>query len=276
MADIVSPAALAFDSVADSFDARFSPWRSVAAQRRAVREALAEAFPVGTSLIEIGGGTGEDALWLAERGRTILMTDPAPAMVAAAIAKFGARSGLSAETVAAENLEGLATRREAGGEPLFDGAWSNFAGLNCVDDLAGLARGLARLTRPGAPVLLVLFGTCCPGEMIVEALRRRPRNMFRRFARGAVPARLNGHSFTVRYHRAIALHRAMRPWFEPAGKKGIGVFVPPSAAEPWISRHPRLLDMLERLDRHVAVPLAPLGDHVLHRFVRTDGDGTPS
>jgi hypothetical protein len=262
--EALPPAALAFDSIADGFDARFTPWRSVGAQRRAVRKALADAFPVGASLIEIGGGTGEDALWLAERGRLVLMTDPAPAMVAAAAAKFGERPELRAEIVAAENLEGLATRREVAAESLFEGAWSNFAGLNCVDDLPGFARGLARLTRPGAPVLLVLFGTCCPGEMIVEAVRGRPRNMFRRFAR---------HAFTVRYHRTAALRRAMRPWFEPTGKRGIGVFVPPSAAEPWISRHPRLLDALERLDRHVAAPLAPLGDHVLHRFVRTDSDG---
>ncbi len=273
MDEALPPAALAFDSIAAGFDARFTPWKSVAAQRRAVREALTETFPVGASLIEIGGGTGEDALWLAERGRIVLMTDPAPAMVAAAAAKFGARPGLGTQIVAAENLEGLATRREVGTDSLFDGAWSNFAGLNCVDDLGSFARGLARLVRPGAPVLLVLFGTCSPGEMIVEALRGRPGNMFRRFARGAVPARLSGHAFTVRYHRAAALHRAMRPWFEPAGKKGIGVFVPPSAAEPWISRHPRLLDTLERLDRYFAGALAPLGDHVLHRFVRTDSDG---
>jgi hypothetical protein len=49
---------------------------------------------------------------------------------------------------------------------------------------------------------------------------------------------------------------------------GVGVFVPPSAAEPWISRHPRLLSVLERLDSRLSAPLAALGDHVLYRFVR--------
>jgi hypothetical protein len=61
----------------------------------------------------------------------------------------------------------------------------------------------------------------------------------------------------------------MQPWFRAAGRRGIGVFVPPSAAEPWISRHPRLLSALEAMDREVAGALAPLGDHVLYRFDRT-------
>ena len=61
----------------------------------------------------------------------------------------------------------------------------------------------------------------------------------------------------------------MSPWFEPRGREAIGLFVPPSAAEPWISRHPRFLATLELLDRVFAKPLAPLGDHVLYRFVRT-------
>ena len=36
-----SAAAAAFDAIAERFDERFTPWLSVAAQRRAVRAALA-------------------------------------------------------------------------------------------------------------------------------------------------------------------------------------------------------------------------------------------
>jgi hypothetical protein len=94
--------------------------------------------------------------------------------------------------------------------------------------------------------------------------------MFRRMARGEVPARLGGHGFTVRYHRRAAIARAMRPWFRLEGTQAVGLFVPPSAAEPWISRHPGLLGTLEALDRIFSRPLAMFGDHVLYRFVRTE------
>ncbi len=263
-----SAAAAAFDAIADRFDERFTPWLSVAAQRRVVRKALAEAFPPGSSLIEIGGGTGEDALWLLERGRQVLLTDASPLMVRISAAKFAGRPGARAQACAAEDLADLASAIDTP----FDGAYSNFAGLNCVSDLGSFAQGLARLLRPGAPALLVVFGRVCPGEWLVETLRGRPKNAFRRIASGDQPARLGGREFAVRYHTRRDLERAMAPWFRPAGRLGVGVFVPPSAAEPWISGHPRLLQALETLDRGLGGPLATLGDHVLYRFVRTEAD----
>jgi SAM-dependent methyltransferase len=258
-------AAQAFDAIAGDFDARFIPWKSVEAQRRAVRRSLAKAFRPGARLIEIGAGTGEDARWLASRGRDVLMTDASPEMIAAASAKPGPR--LRSAVVAAEHFEDFAD--SLGGEPRFDGAYSVFAGLNCLSDLTGFGRGIARLLRPGAPLRLVLFGTCCPGEMIVETIRGRPRNALRRLSRGDVPARLAGREFTVRYHRRADLVRTLAPRFRLEASEGVGVFVPPSAAEPWISGHPRLLGLLEAADRLAARPLASLGDHILYRFVRT-------
>lgn len=256
-------AARAFDTVAEAFDERFGAWESVAAQRRAVRNELLRAFPPGASVLEIGGGTGEDALWLANAGRRVLLTDIAPGMVRQARAKFAGLPELRAELAAAEDLGAL----DMGGER-FDGAFSNFAALNCVADLAPVARGLAGFVRAGGMAILVLFGTRCPGEWIVEGVRGRPRAMFRRFKRGPVSADLGGHAFAVRYFTTADLIAAMAPWFDFVGRRGIGVFVPPSAAEPWITHHPRLLSRLEALDRGLSKPLAALGDHVLHRFVR--------
>ncbi|AHG88384.1 type 11 methyltransferase [Gemmatirosa kalamazoonensis] len=264
---LLSPAAAAFDAVAPRFDARFGAWLSVAAQRRAVRAALLDAFPVGARVLELGGGTGEDAAWLARRGRTVLLTDPSPAMVREAAAKL-VPLGMPEPTIApAERLPELSELHASGS---LDGAFSNFAALNCVTDLAAVGLGLARLVRPGGRALLVVFGTLAVGEWVVQLARGDARAAFRRLARGDVPARLGGHDFSVRYHRGADLVRALAPWFRPVARRGIGVCVPPSAAEPWISRHPRLLGALEAADRVVSRPLAALGDHVLYDFVRTE------
>jgi SAM-dependent methyltransferase len=263
----LSPAARAFDAVADSFDERFGAWRSVAAQRRAVRAAILRAFPRGSRLLEIGGGTGEDAAWLAGQGREVFLTDASPAMVRVAQAKL--RGGPRPLVLAGERLEDWAAARSAAGLPAFDGAFSNFAALNCCADFAPVARGLARLVRPGGAALLVLFGTMSAGEMMVQLLRRDARSAFRRRHHGDVHATLGGREFVVRYHRPAAIARAMSPWFRLVARRGIGVFVPPSAAEPWISRHPRLLGALESLDTVASRPLALLGDHVLYELERT-------
>ncbi len=269
MTHSLRPAAFAFDAIATSFDERFGAWRSVAAQRRAVRGALVETFPEGGRILEIGGGTGEDASFLAQRGFELFLTDPSPAMVAQANTKLAALGG-HAEVACGEELEDFAARHLSEGGQMFDGAFSNFAPLNCVVDLRPVARGLATLLKPGAAAMLVVFGTLCPGEMVVETLRGRPQLALRRCKRGAAPARLAKRDFQVVYHRRAAMERAFAPWFELERRLGIGVTVPPSAAEPWISRQPRLLAAMEAADRRLARPLAVLGDHVLYQFRRTE------
>ena len=179
----LSPAVRAFDALAPLFDDRFSGWQSVAAPRRAVRGALLRAFPQGSTLIELGGGTGEDALFLATEGRGVHVTDGAPAMVAQTRAKAraaGLDGVVTAERVALEELDAWAAAR--GGAP-FDGVFSNFASLNCVTDHASVARGLARVLAPGARALLVVFGPASPAEVAVLLLRGRFRAAFRRFSR---------------------------------------------------------------------------------------------
>jgi SAM-dependent methyltransferase len=262
------PAVAAFDAIAPIFDQRFGAWESVSAQRRAVRRALLQEFPTCGHILELGGGTGEDAAFLAGAGYEVLLTDPSPTMVALAKAKlspFGAR----AEIATGEELEHFASHHLSAGGRLFDGAFSNFAPLNCVVDLGPAARGLAQLLKPGAPAMLVLFGTFCPGEMLTEVLHKRPNQALRRFKRGPLPARLAKREFPIVYHRRADLRKAFAPWFVLEKRIGIGVAVPPSAAEPWISHHPRLLGAMEALDRMLSRPLAFLGDHVLYQFRRT-------
>lgn len=261
-------AALAFDAIAPHFDARFGGWLSVAAQRRAVRRRLNAIVPAKGRVLELGGGTGEDAVWMLRKGYEVLLTDASEAMVLEARAKL-APYRAETQVVAAENLHQFAIQyMESGGTP-FDAALSNFAPLNCVEDLGPVAGGLAALVRPGGHAMLVLFGCHSPGELITETLRGRPRQAFRRLAREPVPARIGGSEFMVTYHRSRVLKQAMGPWFRLKRRVGIGIFVPPSAAEPWISGHPRILKVLATLDQLLERPLAGLGDHILYHFERT-------
>ena len=267
------PAAVrAFDAVADQFDDRFSRWHSVAAQRRAVRRYLLQTFPPGARLLELGAGTGEDALCLLERGRRVVLTDGSPRMVARAVAKIRRAGYEDQAEVQQLVLEGLsefaARRRQTGGAP-FDGMYSNFAAFNCLADPAALAAPLAKVLRPGAACVLVVFGPFCPGEVLVQLLRGDPGAAVRRLRRDTVPASIGGQEFAVWYRSRTAWARALTPYFRLLRIRGVGIVVPPSAAEPWISRFPRLVLALEALDRLLSAPLALLGDHILLHFERT-------
>ncbi len=269
MSAALAPAVRAFDALAPGFDAAFSGWTSVAAQRRAVRRELLAAFPAGARLLELGGGTGEDALFLAGHGRTVHVTDGAPAMVERTRKKVraaGLDDDVTAEVVALESLPAWAAARSG---VRFDGAFSNFASLNCVTDHAAVARGLARVLPPGARALLVVFGPASPAEVALLLARGRFRAAFRRFSRRPAEARVAGETFTVTYPAPRAFAAAFAPWFALRRAAGIGVFVPPSSAEPWVSRAPRAVAVAEALDRAFARPLALLADHVLLDFTRT-------
>ena len=264
------PAAVrAFDALAPGFDAAFEGWMSVAAQRRSVRRELLGAFPPGARLLELGGGTGEDALFLAAAGRRVHLTDGAPAMVQRTREKArtaGLDEEVTAEAVTLETLDAWAAARTG---VRFDGAFSNFASLNCVADHASVARGLARVLRPGARALLVVFGPASPAEVTVLLARGRFRAAFRRFSSRPAPARVAGETFAVTYPAPRTFAAAFSPWFVLRRTTGIGVFVPPSSAEPWISRLPLAVAAGEALDRAFARPLALLADHVLLDFTRT-------
>jgi len=268
------PAVRAFDKTAPKFDDRFGEWRSVAAQRAAVRGHLIRIFPTGSRLLELGGGTGDDAIHLLERGYRVTVTDGSPQMVELATQKvreagFGSELAPVRQLVL-EEIASFAADRAGGRDEPFDGVYSNFASLNCIPDIGVLAEPLARLVRPGGSGALVIFGPLSIGEIVVEMLRGRPRAAFRRFRTGPAPARLGGEHFEVWYPSPRDVSRALSPYFALEAVRGIGILVPPSAAEPWISRFPRLVSSLAAFDRVLSAPFAPLGDHVLIHVRRTE------
>jgi SAM-dependent methyltransferase len=155
---------------------------------------------------------------------------------------------------------------------LFDGALSNFAGLNCVENLAAVAGNLVQLLRPGAKALLCLFGRFCLWEILRYLARGRPDKAFRRFRAAGVAARLaDGVAVRVHYPSVRNIARAFAPRFRLRKLKGIGIAVPPSYLEPWARRFPRALGLLAEADRQLERwPLIRMtADHVLLTFERT-------
>lgn len=201
------------------------------------------------------------------------LTDGSPRMVARAAEKLrraGYGKDVWVEQALLENLDAFVRCMRARSVPPFDGAYSNFAAFNCIPDLSVVAQPLARMLRPGAACILVVFGPCSIGEIVVQLARRDFRAAVRRFRRGPVPARLGGESFEVWYPSPWRMAGSLAPYFRLRRVRGIGIFVPPSAAEPWISRFPRVIAVLEAMDQVLSAPLALLADHVLLHLERTE------
>jgi len=257
-----------FDAIAATYDETFTRSGVGCAQRAAVWRELSKAFKPGDRVLEIGCGTGVDACYLAERGVDVLAFDPSAQMIEITSRRVG-QKGLQAlvntRVLSAEEISSLPTT-----EP-FDGVFSNFGALNCVEELAPVARNLARLLKPGASALLCWMGPYCIWEIGRYLSQANASTAFRRIHREGIRARIGDGAFVhVQYPSVKFLVRTFAPEFQLKLVRGIGVTVPPSYMEPWARRHPQTLRFCDQLDSWLGrfPGIRMLGDHVLVQLQR--------
>jgi SAM-dependent methyltransferase len=238
-----------WDSAAESYEEVFSGTTIGKTRREAVWGNLRRIFGPGDRVLEINCGTGLDAVFLAQQGVHLVACDLSSRMIE--MARRHAESQLVADRVefvalATEDLEDLEDLT------LFDGAFSNFSGLNCVEDLGAVRMQLASRLKPGAPLLLCMMGRVTPWEVLWFLLHGRPRLAFRRLWEETSNA---GGSKDVKIHRPSV--RKIRSLFGPEFRLrrwgGIGIAVPPSYMEHWARRFPRVIEFLAAVDRRIGV-----------------------
>lgn len=255
----------AFDAVAESYDASFSVTELGQLLRARTRTRLAQFRP-GTHVLELGCGTGEDAVWLAQRGVTVLATDASPAMLEQTLGK--ARQAGVGDRVETRWFD-LSSPVHDWGE-CFDGAFSNFGALSCVRDLAPLARWLAAHIQPGGVAVLVVMGSVCLWEIAAYASRWDWQGATRRWQRAGALAHVGGNVVRVYYPSARAVTRGFAPQFRCTHLEAIGVLLPPPYLSGFAARHPRWIRLLAHWEARLAAtfPFNALGDHYLLELSR--------
>jgi 2-polyprenyl-3-methyl-5-hydroxy-6-metoxy-1,4-benzoquinol methylase len=259
-------AAASFDRIAPVYDDLFTRTVIGRAQRKQVWNRLLHAFPPGGRILELNCGTGEDAAFLATRGHHVVACDASPAMIQIATQRASQHecgSSVEFQCLANEQLSALSVRGP------FDGALSNFSGLNCVADLSPVAHNLAALVKPGGPLLLCIWSRVCLSEILWYLLHGQAAKAFRRLS-GQSTATVAGTKISVFYPTVRKLRRIFYPWFRLVSRCAVGLFVPPSYVEQFVSRYPWVIDQSQRLDMLFAdwPILRGAGDHVLLEFAR--------
>jgi SAM-dependent methyltransferase len=241
----MSTAAL-FERLAPRYDELWTDTPVGRAQRDAVWRVIDRLFHAGDCVLDIGCGTGEDAVHLTARGVLLNAVDASPAMVARARAR-----GVAAEVMRAEDLGKSAPMSRGAADTsvcaTYDGAISNFGALNCVEDLAPVARALADLVRPGGYLAICMMGRFCAWEMLYY------KKAFRRWG---------GRAGDIRYPTVRQLRADFARDFELLHWNGIGMLVPPS----YVNLPVRVVSLLARIERFV--PLRACADHRLLVFKR--------
>ena len=256
----------AFDTIAESYDSLFTTSMIGRSQRAAVWRNAEAVFRAGDRVLELNCGTGKDALFLTTLGISVTGCDASPRMIDQA-----RRRKAEDAPEASVEFRALCTERldELQSDFLFDGAFSNFSGLNCISDLSKIWLLLAQRLHPGAQVLVCLSARFCVWETLHYLSKGESRKALRRW-RGTAEARLGRNSFPVYYPTLRSLRRSLRPMFHLRSVSGIGITVPPSYLEAWAHRNPSILRCCETIDRVICEwpGFRVLGDHMLLRLER--------
>jgi ubiquinone/menaquinone biosynthesis C-methylase UbiE len=257
----------AFHAIAEDYDRIFTYSQIGNIQRQQVWATTKDVFRPGERILEIGCGTGYDAVHLAQQGISVVACDESAAMIDVARARAKGEScgsGISFEVCANEHLYLL----EQDGS--FDGAFSNFGSLNCSKDLRPIVTGLAEKVRPGGRLLLCLIGPFCMWEFVWFLLQGQLSKALRRLQPQGASARFGQKEIRVYYPSVRTLRKIFSPEFSLLRWRGIGIAVPPSYAESWFGYHSKLLRKLAGLDEKIQrLPFVrSMGDHILLEFER--------
>jgi SAM-dependent methyltransferase len=253
----------AFDEIAGAYDATFTDTKVGRALREIVWTRLEQVFRPSQRILELGCGTGEDAVRLARCGMRVVATDPSSKMIQAARRKAligNCEERIEFRCVAMEDIGSFADG------DVFDGVLSNFGAVNCVSDLQALVADVAERLAPGASLLWVVMGRHAPWEWFWYLIQGRWRKAWRRLRPGGTEWR----GLTISYPTPAQMRTLLLPHFVVTRLAPLGVALPPSYASAWFDRSPFAAAVLTRLERWAqrSSMLASWSDHFIVEAVR--------
>jgi SAM-dependent methyltransferase len=184
-----------FQRMAPQYAALWSDTAHGRAQREQVWAEIDKLFHRGDRVLDLGCGTGDDAVHLMSRGVDVLGIDTAAGMV-----EIARTRGVDARQMAIEELASL--------EGKFDGAISNFGALNCVADLGRVNANLARLVRRQGRLALCVMSRYCLSD---------GRHLMQRWSGHAV-----WRGIDIYYRTTQSIARSFAPDFEFQRRVSVG------------------------------------------------------
>ena len=246
----------AFDGKAPGYDAEFTASALGSLLRVRVWDRLSAVFAGRERLLELGCGTGEDAVRLARAGHYVFATDASAEMIRIARLKAAAAGCAERIEFSVMPIEALHTLPRG---QTFDGVFSNFGAINCVADIPRLAHSLAAHLQPGAPLLFVAMGRYVPWEWAWYLARGDRHRAFRRLDRAGVLWR----GMNIHYPTPTELAEALAPQFVTRRRAALGFALPPSYAAGWLDSRPHWLGALAAVERATRRVTSGLADHYM-------------
>jgi SAM-dependent methyltransferase len=269
--DYSAAVAEAFDSASEEYDFTIGGnFINVWIRERSIREVLEEARPDDT-LLEIGSGTGTEAIRISKAVRGIVATDISSSMVWLLRRKVEARKltgkiqSLQLRAIdvgrASEHLPGGKTRL----------AYSFNGALNCELELEKFPRQLWDVVQPGGLFICSVRNKFCLEESLVQGALLRFRGMTPR-KRQPKMVSVGGMDIPAYYYNPWEFAEMFKPFFKVSKQIAIPAILPPPYLNDMYVKVRSRLKFLERADAALAdkFPINSLGDQTLFVFRRND------
>jgi SAM-dependent methyltransferase len=148
----------------------------------------------------------------------------------------------------------------------FDFVFSNFGGLNCIDDLTRVTKHLQSILNPGGFVTWVIMPPFCLWEIL--SILKGNRNAFRRFNKNGIVAHLEGKHFKVWYHSLSFIKKSFGSDFKLVHHEGLAALSPPPHVTQFPIKHPLLYNALKKMDSSLRnnFPFNRWADHIIVTF----------
>lgn len=259
----VSPVQKAFGKQAKHYDDDDIQNPVLQGMRQQVYHHVSHFLKDNCRILELNAGTGIDALHFVKLGHCILATEVASGMITEIdkkIASYQQAERFTRKQLSYDQLNQLAGEK-------FDYVFSNFGGLNCIDDLSKVTKDLSGVLDRGAYITWVIMPPIYLWEWL-SFFKGHGMRAFRRLYKNGVIAHLEGEYFKTYYHSLSQIKKAFGPDFRLLKSEGLCAVSPPPSRGDFPVRHPGLYKVLRTLD--VAVrsrfPFNRCADHIIVTF----------
>jgi cyclopropane fatty-acyl-phospholipid synthase-like methyltransferase len=239
-----------FDDSAELYDVEFTNSPIGKLQRKLVWEYLERKFFLdGMKVLELNCGTGEDAVFFAKHNCNVLATDVSRKMLQQTQRKIidhQLQDNISSLWLDLNEMELLGSANK------FDLIFSNFGGINCIEEtnLKQLLNAAKSLLNKNGRMVLVLMPKFCLWETVYFSSKLQFKKAFRRNTQKAVKANVGDEEMNIWYYNRKNLN-ALTKDFKIVHSQPIGFALPPSYFNnTWLAKS-RILNTLNAVERRL-------------------------
>jgi ubiquinone/menaquinone biosynthesis C-methylase UbiE len=249
----------AFSTQSVIFDDLYAGNTIVHYKRDRVRSHVLQYVAPGSSILELNSGTGEDAIFFAVQGHQVHATDISIGMqqeLKRKVSLNNLEDRISNEICSYTMLDQLKNKGP------FDHIFSNFAGLNCTNELDKVLASFDGLLNPNGTVTLVVLPKFSLWEFLL-LFKGKFRTAFRRFSPNGSKAHIEGLHFKCWYYNPSYIVKRLKNKFDLLSIEGLCTIVPPSYIEGFAEKHPSAYKFLKAKEDKLkaAWPWKYIGDY---------------